>query len=82
MNLQGKVAVVTGGGRGIGRAIVEQLAEDGAGVVFGDINEDNVRELATSLRDKGFAVEGAIADVAKKDEIEALVESAVAANGL
>jgi len=81
MNLQGKVAVVTGGGRGIGRAIVEHLAGDGATVVFGDINADNVRDLGTSLQDSGLAVEGVVGDVAKKGEMESVIDSVVASHG-
>jgi 3-oxoacyl-[acyl-carrier protein] reductase/2-hydroxycyclohexanecarboxyl-CoA dehydrogenase len=81
MNLQGKVAVVTGGGRGIGRAIVEHLAGDGATVVFGDINADNVRDLGTSLQDSGLAVEGVVGDVAKKGEMESVIDGVVASHG-
>ncbi|MGO9148582.1 MAG: SDR family oxidoreductase [Acidimicrobiales bacterium] len=81
MNLQGKVAVVTGGGRGIGRAIVEHLAGDGATVVFGDINADNVRDLGTSLHDSGLAVEGVVGDVAKKGEMESVIDGVVASHG-
>jgi len=81
MNLQGKVAVVTGGGRGIGRAIVEHLAGDGATVVFGDINADNVRDLGTLLHDSGLAVEGVVGDVAKKGEMESVIDSVVASHG-
>ena len=67
---------------GIGRAIVEQLAGDGATVVFGDIIADNVRDLGTSLRDKGLAVEGRASDVAKqgRDRI-ADRQALVASNG-
>lgn len=47
--LDGKVALVTGGGAGIGRAVVERMVDEGARVVVGDIRDDGLRSLAESL---------------------------------
>ena len=47
--LDGKVAVVTGGGQGLGKAIAERLAQEGAKVVLGDVNLDNARKAAEDI---------------------------------
>ena len=48
--LQGKVAVITGGGNGIGRAICERLSEEGASLIVADMNAENGLELVEKLR--------------------------------
>ena len=49
MKLEGQAAVVTGGGQGIGRAIVERLAAEGARVAVLDMNLNNAREVVNGL---------------------------------
>ena len=46
MKLEGKVAIVTGGGRGIGRGIVQCLAEEGADIVIPDIDMEHAEQSA------------------------------------
>ena len=53
MRLQGKVAIVTGGGRGIGRAYTERFLREGASVVVADVDEDNARKTVDELRALG-----------------------------
>ena len=67
--LEGRVAFVTGGARGIGRACVERLQTAGASVVFCDIDDEAGREVAAFLTDRPTPVEFAQCDVTSEDEV-------------
>lgn len=76
--LTGKVAIVTGGGGGIGEAGATVLAGAGARVVVADIDLDNAERVAKAItNDGGDAVARAV-DVADQEQVNALVEGAVA----
>jgi NAD(P)-dependent dehydrogenase (short-subunit alcohol dehydrogenase family) len=72
--LPGKVAVVTGGAGGIGRATAELLAAEGASVVIADVDEDGGREVATHI---GDAAAFRRTDVSDADQVQTLVDFAV-----
>ncbi len=72
--LAGKVAVVTGGASGIGRATVEKLHEQGAAVIIADVDRARGEELADSLGDRGRFHP---TDVADPEQVRAVVELAV-----
>ena len=78
MQLEGKVAVVTGAARGIGRAIAERYAKEGAKVVIADLNEKGAQEVATGI---GRHAVGVQFDVTHQDSIDALVARTVAEFG-
>ncbi len=75
--LGGKVAVVTGGGYGNGRAIALRFAEEGAAVVLGDIDEERMAETAELVCARGGQAEAVRCDVARKRDIEHLIRRAV-----
>lgn len=76
--LAGKVAIVTGGSRGLGRGMVELFVEEGARVVIADVREEEGRELARAL---GNAVRFKQTDVSSREAVQALVDYAVAEFG-
>lgn len=82
MNLSGRVALVTGGSRGIGRAIVARLAGAGAKVAFVyQSNQEAADALASELSGQGSEVRAFRADVSQKAEADQVVEQVVEAFG-
>ncbi len=82
MLLEGKVAVVTGGSRGIGRAIVEDLAANGAKVVVNfHSNADAAQEVVDGIIAKGGTAVSIQADVSKFDAAQELIKSAISTYG-
>ncbi|TDD93590.1 SDR family NAD(P)-dependent oxidoreductase [Actinomadura rubrisoli] len=78
---EGKIALVTGGSLGIGRAVVERLAGDGAAVVFCGVEEDGVRRAEEELGAAGLEAAGVVADVTDAAQTSALVGTAVSRYG-
>ena len=74
--LDGTVAVVTGGSRGIGAAIATLLAERGAAVVVSGRDEDRLKAAVKALEGDGHRVVGMVADAARREDAERLVEVA------
>ena len=78
MKLTGKIAVVTGASRGIGKAIATRLANEGAIVAINYRKEAQpAEELVSELNDKGFKAQAFRADMSKPEESQALLEDVV-----
>ena len=74
--LEGKVAIVTGGSRGIGAEIGARLAEDGAAVVVSGRDADRLERAVRGLEAQGGAALGIVADAASREDCERLVSTA------
>jgi NAD(P)-dependent dehydrogenase (short-subunit alcohol dehydrogenase family) len=81
MQLDGKLAVVTGGASGIGRATAVLFAAEGARVVIADIRDDLGEEAAAAIGDNGSVVRYLHADVSQSNEVRALMTAASDAMG-
>jgi sorbitol-6-phosphate 2-dehydrogenase len=82
LNLDGKIAIVTGGACGLGRAICTGLAEVGAKVVVADINEEGAKQVAADLKSKFGGNNIATAtDVTSKASVDAMVQVTLGAFG-
>ncbi len=76
-DLSGKVAVVTGGGKGIGRAIALALADAGAKVVVASRTEAELEAVAEEIRAAGGEALARVTDVSQSDQVDALVAAAM-----
>ena len=74
MRLEGKVAIITGGARGIGYATVEKFVKEGAKVAIADISKEEATKVADDLKSKGYQTIGISVDVTKEDQVKQMVE--------
>ncbi|RFS19826.1 SDR family NAD(P)-dependent oxidoreductase [Chitinophaga silvatica] len=81
LNLTNKVAIVTGGSKGIGRGIAEALAKEGAKVVISARNIDELEDTAATLRLHEVEVTAIAADMTKESDLEALVHETISRYG-
>jgi dehydrogenase/reductase SDR family member 4 len=80
-DLTGKVAIVTGGGKGIGKAIALGLAEAGAKVMVASRTEEALKAVAEEIISKNGEAGAMVADVSQSEQIDALVQGTVDAFG-
>ncbi len=80
-DLQGKVAVVTGGASGIGRAMAERFATAGMKIVLADVEESALAATRDAFATRGFDVLAVPTDVSKPDAVEALARATLAKHG-
>ena len=76
MNITGKVALVTGGGQGIGRAIALRLAKDGADIAIADLDEEKASAVVDEVRAVGRKATSFRADVSNREEVYAAINHA------
>jgi len=79
--LEGKTAIVTGGSRGIGRAVSMRLAEHGADVVICGRTPESLEQTVAEIRDRGVQAWGFQADVSRREDIARFVGEAAGAAG-
>lgn len=75
--LEGRVAIVTGAGQGIGRAIALGMAREGASVVVAEINPDNAAQVQKEVEGLGRRALGIPTDVSREDSVNAMVERCI-----
>src|SRR5260370_39623138 len=78
---EGKVAIVTGGGMGLGRALCGELARLGATVIAADIAGDMANQAAAQIEQSGGKARAAQLDVSKNDQVSRLVDQTIAELG-
>ena len=81
ISLNGKVAIVTGGGGGIGRAISESFAACGASVIVAERDEARAKETVTAIEERGGRALAVVVDVQLQDQVEAMKAATLAEFG-
>ncbi|WP_283152909.1 3-oxoacyl-ACP reductase FabG [Guptibacillus hwajinpoensis] len=79
--LEGRVAYITGGSRGIGASIAEKFADEGAKVYLADVNEEALSTTRKKLEEKGFSVMTGVVDVTQREQVESSMKEAAEAYG-
>jgi NAD(P)-dependent dehydrogenase (short-subunit alcohol dehydrogenase family) len=77
MKLEGKVSIVTGGGRGIGRAISYRFAREGSSIVVSGTSEKYLTEVARQINETGGKAVSFVADVAEEEAVQHLIKTAL-----
>jgi 3-oxoacyl-[acyl-carrier protein] reductase/2-hydroxycyclohexanecarboxyl-CoA dehydrogenase len=77
MRLEGKVAIVTGAGRGLGKGIALKLAKEGAKVIVSDVISDNADECVKEIKEAGGEAVAFTGNIAKIEDVNAVFEIAV-----
>ena len=81
MRLEGKTAVITGGGRGIGRATAVRFAEEGANIVLADLDLDSCKETEALVREAGGKAVSIQADITSRQYASGVMKTAKASFG-
>jgi 3-oxoacyl-[acyl-carrier protein] reductase len=81
MKLTSKVALITGGGSGIGRATARRLAQEGASVVLSDVDEAGANETVKLVEGGGNSALAVVGSVANRAEAQAMVDAALSRHG-
>lgn len=77
MKLEGKVAIVTGAASGMGKEIARLYAQEGANVILSDINKEAVESVAAEIEKEGGKAIAVMANVAKEEDVQAMIDLAV-----
>src|SRR5687767_13435209 len=76
-DLSGRVAIVTGGSRGLGKEMAEGLAEAGASLMLCARRDEWLTHTVAEMRDHGFQAEGMLCDVSNPEQVKAVVERTI-----
>ena len=81
MKLQNKVAVVTGAGSGMGKAMATLFAKEGAKVIISDINLEAISDVISEITTKGGIATAIVANVTKEKDVQNMIDAAVGTYG-